>query len=339
MGIRGRILLLAVILALLEADHAAGTIECPERLANLTAPNCGESDPECPLQAPFHQVRTSHDGLFRYIQTSYCPPYDWSCLANPKGRRPCTRWKTFKIPVYPGPASGEKVSLGLGLKRGQEKAASSSTGVPNPNLPGSPVKGTAPPMLGAIGVLVNGVVLNAVATKLTEALPLDDAEEVKENDRWVDAGVAEEWMNDGCHGHLSGGGNYHVHAGRWTAEQRKKCGLPVDLPGLHSEQLGWAFDGFAIYGPQDEDGRIITSADLDECGGHAHEDEGRHLKRISGYHYHLTDAYPYALECYHGCPESSNNERFADLKCERDMMDHIPLPPPPVGGHRFAAEL
>merc|ERR1712008_202664 len=144
------------------------------------------------------------------------------------------------------------------------------------------------PMLGAVGVLVNGVALNGVATKLSEALPT--AEQLQGHDRWVDAVTAEGWMDDQCLGHLSGGGNYHVH-GFAKQLDRKTCKLPEDTDGEHSQLLGWAFGGYGIYGPND-DGVALKPGDLDECGGHSQP--GR------GYHYHLVNHYPYALECYHG---------------------------------------
>ncbi|CAE8700768.1 unnamed protein product, partial [Polarella glacialis] len=125
--------------------------------------------------------------------------------------------------------------------------------------------------------------------------------------------LAEAWMDDDCLGHLSGGGNYHTHAGRWTPDQREVCGLPRDIPGKHSELLGWAFDGYGLYGPQDVDGQ--SPQDLDACGGHSGLTAGA---TASAYHYHMADMYPYALECYKGCPEPSNNFRFKDLPCVQE---------------------
>eukprot|EP00931_Biecheleriopsis_adriatica_P003823 TRINITY_DN105584_c0_g1_i1.p1 TRINITY_DN105584_c0_g1~~TRINITY_DN105584_c0_g1_i1.p1 ORF type:complete len:326 (-),score=50.20 TRINITY_DN105584_c0_g1_i1:31-1008(-) len=308
----------SLLLAHLRSVVAA--VRCPDNLAALDKPNCGLEDPECPLEPPFHAVNISHDGIFRYVETSYCPPYDWSCLQNPKGRRPCARRKTFRMTMYPGVAAGQKISLGLGRPR--ERSFSKPQG-PAADLPGPHVRDVGSPMLGAVGVLLNGVVLNSVATRLSEALPAEDTTE-DGHDRWVDAGVAEEWMNDGCHGHLSGGGNYHVHAGRWSREQRSNCGLPVDEEGQHSKLLGWAFDGYGLYGPLDTDGYPVKPEDLDPCGGHSQEEQG-------GYHYHLTDGYPYSLECYHGCPETSNNARFKDWPCETELVESQPLQAPSRG--------
>merc|ERR1712070_696977 len=98
------------------------------------------------------------EGNFRYVQTSYCPPYDWSCIRSPKGRRPCARTTTFKIPTKPVVAK-QPIQLGLGWPRG---------GLPRNNKTqfNSRALKEVTPMLGAIGVLINGVAINAVGGKL-----------------------------------------------------------------------------------------------------------------------------------------------------------------------------
>jgi len=295
---------------------SVGAPACPDNLAALSNPNCGVDDPECPLEAPFHRVNITEDGVYRHIETSYCPPYDWSCVQNAKGRRPCARRASFKVPLYPSVAE-DKVHLGLGWP----PANPTKTGDLGNDLPSIPLA-EGSPMLGAIAVLVNGVALNGLATKLSEALHA--GEPMVGEDRWVDAVHAESWMDDGCFGHLSGGGNYHTHAGLWSSSaQREACKLPVDASGEHSKLLGWAFDGYGLYGPRDEGGRELQLGELDACGGHSQEAKG-------GYHYHLIGGYPYALECYHGCPEASNNGRFKTRPCVPKMKDHAPLQPPPA---------
>src|SRR3546814_15494842 len=42
----------------------------------------------------------------------------------------------------------------------------------------------------------------------------------------------------------------------------------------HSDLVGYAFDGFGIFGHYGEDGETLTNDDLDECHGHTHEIEG-----------------------------------------------------------------
>jgi hypothetical protein len=65
-----------------------------------------------------------------------------------------------------------------------------------------------------------------------------------------------------------------------------------------SPLLGWALDGFAIYGPYDENGNLTSPAthggELDECNGRMGAD-GR-------YRYHLTPSAPYTVGCFSGTP-------------------------------------
>jgi hypothetical protein len=98
---------------------------------------------------------------------------------------------------------------------------------------------------------------------------------------------------DSCCGHPDPMGRYHYH----------KYPICVNSPfrdpyGKHSTLIGWAFDGFAIYGPNGEDGE--PPKDLDGCNGHT--DKAR------GYHYHVTSGFPYVLGAYRGVVEMSNFE-------------------------------
>jgi hypothetical protein len=63
---------------------------------------------------------------------------------------------------------------------------------------------------------------------------------------------------------------------------------------------GYAIDGFPLFGSY-EDGRELTSADLDVCHGHVHTiiDQG---VPVSTYHYHVTADAPYTLGCFRGTP-------------------------------------
>ena len=92
-------------------------------------------------------------------------------------------------------------------------------------------------------------------------------------------------------GHPDPMGRYHYHI-------YPKCIHTsfTDAPGKHSPLIGYAFDGFAIYGPNGEDGKPPT--DLDECNGHTDS--------IRGYHYHVSRTFPYILGGYRGVVERSD---------------------------------
>ena len=67
----------------------------------------------------------------------------------------------------------------------------------------------------------------------------------------------------------------------------------------HSPLVGYALDGFGIYGHRGEDGEVVTNEDLDECHGHTHEIEWDG-QTVEMYHYHATWEFPYVVGCFHG---------------------------------------
>jgi|GEM_PF-2942616 len=141
-------------------------------------------------------------------------------------------------------------------------------------LPATPALAAQPSCvpMGAIGVLVTGgVFFNAL-----DAAGRD--------------GVAHE-IQDQCQGHPERSGSYHYH-------NLTNC-LDKESETQHSKLVGYAFDGFGIYGFRGESGKVLTNADLDECHGHTHQVEWDG-KMVTMYHYHATHEYPYTLGCYRG---------------------------------------
>jgi hypothetical protein len=106
---------------------------------------------------------------------------------------------------------------------------------------------------------------------------------------------------DACRGHPEMSGRYHYHS-------ITPC-LDEGDTG-HAEPVGYAFDGFGIYGHVGVDGAVLTDADLDECHGHVHpiEWDGQ---PIEIYHYHATWEYPYTLGCFRGTPLPSRGNPLA----------------------------
>ncbi|MEZ5076679.1 MAG: YHYH protein [Solirubrobacterales bacterium] len=129
--------------------------------------------------------------------------------------------------------------------------------------------------MGVIGYAKNGVALfNAL-----DALDRD--------------AVAHE-VQDRCEGHPQKESVYHYHS------------IPDCLTKKESKQkasglVGYALDGFPIYGPRGNSGRILTNDDLDACHGKVGKVyfEGR-WQRI--YHYVSTYEYPYTVGCFRGTP-------------------------------------
>ncbi len=97
---------------------------------------------------------------------------------------------------------------------------------------------------------------------------------------------------DLCQAHPEPSGEYHYHS-------LTTC---LSDPGTgHSALLGYARDGFGIYGVRGENGETLTNADLDACHGHSHSItwDGQ---TVTLYHYHATNEYPYTLGCFKGTP-------------------------------------
>jgi len=130
--------------------------------------------------------------------------------------------------------------------------------------------------MGMIGVAITGVAIyNALDA------PGRDA-------------VAHE-IQDACNGHPQRSGQYHYHG-------PSDCMVQVgNASNGHSGLVGYALDGFGIYGSSGAGGRHLSNKDLDACHGHV-EKVMWDGKVTEMYHYHLTDEYPYTLGCFKGRP-------------------------------------
>jgi len=104
-------------------------------------------------------------------------------------------------------------------------------------------------------------------------------------------------IQDRCDGHPQMSGVYHYHSipSCMTGKESKK---------RHSGLVGFALDGFPIYGPRGDSGKLLANDDLDACHGQVGRIwlDGRWRRT---YHYHATLEYPYTLGCYRGTPQSS----------------------------------
>lgn len=114
-------------------------------------------------------------------------------------------------------------------------------------------------------------------------------------------------MQDACNGHPEGNGRYHYH--NWSPCLVDASGQA----GRHSDLAGFARDGFGIFGPRGDGGRVLTNADLDRCHGHTHE-VAWNGQLVAMYHYHFTAEYPYSIGCFRGVPVSPAAAVMGDAK-------------------------
>ncbi len=98
-------------------------------------------------------------------------------------------------------------------------------------------------------------------------------------------------IQDKCSGHPQHMGQYHYHGPS-----------PCMTNEITSGLVGYALDGFGIYGMRDPvTGKILNDSDLDACHGTTSPVlwDG---KKVSMYHYVLTAEYPYTIGCFRGTP-------------------------------------
>jgi hypothetical protein len=95
-------------------------------------------------------------------------------------------------------------------------------------------------------------------------------------------------VQDSCSGHPQGSGAYHYH------------GLPACLDnGQPNEFLGWALDGYPIFGPLDSKGVYLSNARLDVC--HGITSRVKYLGKTQKiFHYVANYEFPYTVGCYRG---------------------------------------
>lgn len=111
--------------------------------------------------------------------------------------------------------------------------------------------------------------------------------------------------NDQCFGHPYAQ-QYHLHGYSW------KC-FPNQGTSGHSPLVGYALDGFGIFGPRGVDGKMVTNAELDACHGHIHPVEWNgSIQNI--YHYHLNNQFPFAVGCFRGTPDYNAALGSADMQ-------------------------
>ncbi len=137
--------------------------------------------------------------------------------------------------------------------------------------------------MGAIGTALNGVVF-------FNPFEMEGQNAVE--------GYSEVWL-DSCCGHPQQTGVYHYH--KYPSCVKSPF---ADDGQQHSPIIGFAFDGFPLYGPYEAAGAMAKDLKgdhaLDVCNGH--KDAQR------GYHYHVTPGrFPYILGGYAGVVEPSNN--------------------------------
>ena len=119
---------------------------------------------------------------------------------------------------------------------------------------------------------------------------------------------------DICNGHAGRADDYHYHA----APVCLMADQPLSYWDTHP--VGWALDGFAIFGYGDTNDRIASRDDI--CGGTTKPTPNA----PAGYAYHVTEISPYVLSCLRGTPSPD----LAGQSAKYSPMRQPPVKPFPV---------
>ena len=149
-------------------------------------------------------------------------------------------------------------------------------------IPIVPVNASSPGTTGngAIGVSISGAVF-------FDPYEGNGSSTVANDDNSTIGGVP---FIDACGGHpLPNATTYHYHGIPFCVTDA------VDTAGSHSVIIGYMFDGYPVYGPQDVGGAEPTN--LDACMGHIGA-----TPEFAGdtYHYHVSSKANYISECLKG---------------------------------------
>ncbi|GMF20117.1 unnamed protein product [Phytophthora lilii] len=149
-----------------------------------------------------------------------------------------------------------------------------------PRHPALSATSTSLPRDAPIGVMVNGVPFFSANSDVYGGSVLDSS-----NTAYV--------LLDKCNGLVDAGGDYRYYGSPdcLLEELGDKAGQPSPL-------VGFAFDGFPLYGPYGENGQ--APSDLDSCNGRIGDD--------GTYRYHVTLGAPYLLGCFRGSPATSKKD-------------------------------
>lgn len=90
---------------------------------------------------------------------------------------------------------------------------------------------------------------------------------------------------DVCGGHAGRGDDYHYHVA-------PTCMIAQMANAGPDAIIGWAFDGFPIFGDANPDGTTIAEGTLDVCNGQTGS--------TFGYRYHTSQDAPYIVQCLMG---------------------------------------
>jgi len=178
-------------------------------------------------------------------------------------------------------------------------ATNEQVAVPAPDfsapIPLAPIMAyAATTMDAALGIAVNGVPIYDYSAGGELVIDSDGTSTYDSN---LDTLV--QGQLDNCGGHSGRGDDYHYHV-------TPSCMIDVMDNKDDNPIIGWAYDGYPIYGDNNPDGTTIEIGVLDPCNGQSDDQ--------FGYRYHTSDAQPYILKCLKGEVDTASLPRVGTAR-------------------------
>ncbi len=122
---------------------------------------------------------------------------------------------------------------------------------------------------------------------------------------------------DVCGGHAGRGDDYHYHV-------KPVCMIEQMVNRDDDPIIGWALDGFPIYGDDNPDGSAVAAGALDVCNGQPDD--------VYGYRYHTSEEAPYIVQCLMGAVgDPTDLPRVSPLRAADGGAEPEPGRPPAGG--------
>ena len=252
-------------------------------------------------------ISTAQGVTKRTIVSNGCPNHESYCTGKPG----------------PAPLCKDEGEQGTGTEAIEQDL---SVDIPaNPILKSSYTPGELDCSMGAIAYALNGIGFYSGAVGFVSGGPCPQLDVADPEAEWISF--------DCCTGHSDYEAAYHYHFPPSCLLAQANKVAPIS--DGHSAQVGWAEDGFPIYGPLGPGGVEIRNCGTsgahatycqDECGGYEGELPGVDNYK---YRYYITGKvgdlnslpsnpkpdlealyYPYTIRCYRGCTMSSGISDF-----------------------------
>jgi len=252
-------------------------------------------------------ISTAQGVTKRTIVTNGCPNHESYCTGKPG----------------PAPTCKDKGEQGSDTEAVEQDV---NVDIPaNPILKSSYEPGELDCSMGAIAYALNGIGFYSGAVGFVSGGPCPQLDVADPEAEWISF--------DCCTGHSDYEAAYHYHFPPSCLLAQANKVAPIS--DGHSAQVGWAEDGFPIYGPLGPGGVEIRNCGTsgahatycqDECGGYEGELPGVDNYK---YRYYITGKvgdlntlpstpmpdseelyYPYTIRCYRGCTLSSGISDF-----------------------------